>query len=236
MNRFSISYSARCRPLCRVIYRPCKPLTHSISGRIFSNPTIFSNPVYQSLQKSGQALVKSDYGHLMDIARKSTEEKPEEKYAEVLMTFKKREKDRRGHVNFIKFALHQVEEFGLQEDVVTYNRLIDIFPRDKFKPKNMLDAFWPVPHPQIDVALDILQKMEENGVVPNQTTFDLLVEIFGRVSFPVQKCYRLAFWFKMFENADPYSIVYLPESPLELSRLALFRIAGNNGVITEVKV
>ena len=230
MNRFS----TRCRSLCSLIYRLeiGKSSAHSISGRIFSTTT----SVYQSSQKSDQALVKSDYGHLMDIARKSTEEEPREKYAKALMYYKKREKDSRGHMKFIKFALHQLEEFGLQDDILTYNRLIDIFPKDRFKPKNIFDAFWPVPHPQVDVALDILQKMEENGVVPNRVTYDLLVEIFGRVSFPVQKCYRLAFWFKFFENADPYSIVYLPESPLELSRLALFRIAGDNGVITEVKV
>ena len=61
-------------------------------------------------------------------------------------------------MKFITFALHQLEEFGLQEDLLTYNRLIDIFPRDRFKPRTMLDAFWPKPYPQTDVALNILQK------------------------------------------------------------------------------
>lgn len=173
----------------------------------------------------------------MDRARRSTKEEPRERFAVALLSYMELEKYRRGHVKFITFALQQLEGFGLKEDLLTYNRLIDIFPKDRFKPRNMLDAFWPKAHPQIEVALNILQKMEENGVVPDYTTYELLVAIFGRVSPPVEKCYRMAYWFNMFENVDPYRIEgELPSDPVELSRLALFRISGDNGVVTELKV
>ena len=188
-------------------------------------------------KEAQQALVHHTYGKLMDVARRSMQEEPRERFAEALQSYMKQEKYRRGHVKFITFALHQLEEFGLQQDLLTYNRLIDIFPKDRFKPDNIFDAFWPKPHPQIEVALQILTKMEENAVIPDLTTHKLLVEIFGHVSFPVQKCYRMAYWFSKYVDVDPYWIAGdLPSDPLELNRLALFRIAGENGVLDEVKV
>lgn len=188
-------------------------------------------------EDSQHSLIRSPYGALIDDARKSTHGKPRERFAVALMSYMEQEKFRRGHVKFITFALQQMDEFGLEKDLLTYNRLIDIFPKDRFKPRNMFDAFWPKPLPQIELALSILQKMEENGIRPDYTTYDLLIEIFGRVSFPVQKCFRLAYWFDKFKDADPYWIEgELPSAPFEVSRLGLLRIAGSDAVITELKV
>ena len=103
-------------------------------------------------------------------------------------------------------CISSVEEFGLQEDFLTYNRLIDIFPKDRFKPNNIFDAFWPKLHPQIEVALQILTRMEENAVIPDLMAHKLLFEIFGRVSFPMQKCYRMAYWFSKYVDVGPYWI------------------------------
>ena len=183
------------------------------------------------------SLVQSPYGALLDNARKSRQGEPRERFAVALLNYMEQEKFRRGHVKFITFALQQMDEFGLEKDLLTYNRLIDIFPRNRFKPMNMFDAFWPKPLPQIEIALEILQKMEDNGVRPDYTTYDLLKEIFGRVSFPVQKCVRIAYWFDKFENVDPYWIEgELPGDPFEVSKLALLRIAGSDGTITDLKV
>ena len=47
----------------------------------------------------------------------------------------------------------------------------------------------------------------------------------------------MAYWISKYVYVDPYWIAGdLPSDPLELNRLALFRIAGENGVLDEVKV
>lgn len=181
--------------------------------------------------------VQSSYNALMDAAKLKTHLVKREQFSLVLKEFMVREKYRKGHVNFIKMAIHRMDEFGLEKDVVTYNRILDMYPKGRFAPRRMLDAFWPRSTPQLELALDILTKMEDNGVRPDYNTYMLLIEIFGKTSLPVDKCYRIAYWFDKYENIDPYEIKGgLPSDPLELSRLALERIAGKNGSIREIKV
>lgn len=156
----------------------------------------------------------SSYSYLIDKAKENQTLAHREQFAVALKSYLSLEKYRRGHVKFIKEGLARMDEFGLQKDVLTYNRLIDMFPKGRFNNKTMFDAFWPKPHPQIDLALDILQKMEDYGIRPDYNTYTLLCEIFGRVSFPVQKCTRIAVWFDKFENID--SIVLKEKCPLNL--------------------
>ena len=183
------------------------------------------------------SLVKSSYTYLIDKAKENQSFVHREQFAVALKEYLSLEKYRRGHVNFIKEGLIRMDEFGLQKDLLTYNRLLDLFPKDRFKNKTLFDALWPKPHPQIDLALDILQKMEDHGVRPDYTTYSLLCEIFGRVSFPVQKCTRIAVWFDKYENIDPYRIQGdVPTDPYALSKMALQRITGDGSHLREVMV
>lgn len=152
-------------------------------------------------------------------------------------TFKKKEKYRKGHVEFVNLAIKRMEEYQLQKDVNVYNQIISIFPKGRFAPKRMLDSIWPRSLPQLELSLDILTKMEENGVRPNQETYNLLNEIFGKMSLPVEKCIRIAHLFDKYEYADPYKIYSgIPTSPVELSKLILQRITGGQGTIEVFKV
>ena len=179
----------------------------------------------------------SPYSHLIDKAKENQTFAQREQFALALKGYLSLEKYRRGHMKFIKEGLIRMDEFNLQRDILTYNRLIDIFPKGKFNNKTMFDAFWPKPHPQIDLALEILQKMEDYGIRPDYNTYMLLCEIFGRVSYPVQKCLRIAVWFDKFENIDPYRIVGdMPTEPLVLSKMALERISGNGCQLWEVAI
>lgn len=181
--------------------------------------------------------VQSTYNALMESAKQKPALEKQEQFALVLKEFMAREKYRKGHVHFIRLALHRMDEFGLEKDLLTYNRMLDIFPKGKFIARRMLDALWPRSLPQLELALELLTKMEEQGVRPDYNTYMLLTEIFGRLSLPVQKCYRIAYWFDFFEHADPYKVDgELPSDPLELSRLALKRITGGRGQMTEHKV
>lgn len=156
-----------------------------------------------------------------------------DKFKHVMIEFQKADKYKRGHMTFIKLALTRMAEFHLSTDLLTYNRLLDLFPKGKYNNKTLLDAVWPRPHPQIDLALKVLQMMEENGVRPNNVTYSVLVDVFGRDSLPVEKCKRIAYWFDKYENADPYHIAgLLPESPEELGSLIISRITSDHVDIT----
>ena len=179
----------------------------------------------------------SDHGALIDAAKSHVHLPRREQFELALKQFMEREKYRRGHVAFIALALERMREFGLEKDLLTYNRLLDLFPKGRFVPRRMLDALWPRPLPQMELALDLLTRMEEEGVRPDYTTFSLLREVFGKTSFPVDKCLRLAYWFDRFEHSDPYWVEGgLPSNGLELARLALRRMVGREGKLEEHQV
>ncbi len=147
--------------------------------------------------------------------------------------FKRKEKYSRGHVDLIKVAVTQMEELKLEKDVEVYNKIISIFPVGRFAPKRMLDAIWPRSLPQLELSLEILTKMEENGIRPNQETYNLLNNIFGKMSLPVQKCIRIAYLFDKYEFVDPYKVYLgkLPSDPAELSQFILNRITAHKGAV-----
>ena len=127
-----------------------------------------------------------------------------------------------------------MDEFRLEKDLATYNKLLEVFPKGRFKPRRMLDALWPRSLPQMELALDLLTKMEDNGVNPSLETYRIIKDVFGGMSFPFQKCVRMMYLFDKYENADPYKIEgELPTNFLALARLTLKRIVGNDGQITE---
>lgn len=167
----------------------------------------------------------------------STSDKREQ-FGLAIDTFKKREKYSKGHMELIKVAMTQMEELKLQKDVAIYNKIISIFPKGRFAPRRMLDAIWPRSIPQLELSLELLTKMEENGVRPNQETYDLLNEIFGKMSLPVQKCVRIAYLFDKYEFVDPYKVYVgvLPTDPVELSQFILKRITSHRGQIMVHKV
>lgn len=183
------------------------------------------------------SLEKSRYNAIIDQAKERTDKENQARFAAAIEHYYSREKFRRGHMEFIRLALARMDEFGLQKDLSTYACIIDIFPRGYFNPKNFLEAYWPRNHPQIDLALEILQKMEDNIIVPDEVVLQLLIDIFGSSSFPVDKCMALRYWFKRFKNIDPYKIVgEFPTSAIEISRLALQRISGDKYTSWDIEV
>lgn len=172
---------------------------------------------------------------LFDSFKHKSNAEKKEQFAMALNEFVVREKYRKGHVQFIRIAMQRMDEFGLQKDLETYNRIIDVFPRGRFAPTRMLDAIWPRSTPQLELCLDLLTKMEVNGVRPSIDTYDIVKAVFGR-SLPLEKCVRIMYLFDKYRDMDPYEIrAELPTNPVELSRLALFRIAGKDGQLSEIE-
>jgi len=164
------------------------------------------------------------------LLRQCLSEQPDrEGFFKAVDIYVDRNKRRHGHMEFIVTAMKFIEPYGLAKDLEVYNKLLDVFPRDKFVNRTLFDAIWPKQHPQMNLALDILTKMEWQGIMPSEETHDLLYSIFGRASFPLKKVYRMWFWFETLKDINPY---YLPDEVykdrLNIVRAGIDRILGNN--------
>ena len=138
-------------------------------------------------------------------------------------------KVRSGHIDFISTALKFIEPYGLGKEIEVYQKLFDAFPRDRFTNRTLFDAIWPKPHPQMHLALDILSKMEDNGVIPTLELHELVKEIFGPSSFPLEKIYRMHFWFNEMKDLNPYRLPeHVYKDRVEVIKAAVDRILGHN--------
>ncbi|XP_061105181.1 evolutionarily conserved signaling intermediate in Toll pathway, mitochondrial isoform X2 [Conger conger] len=146
----------------------------------------------------------------------------------VLDAFVKQDVRRRGHVEFIYAALKKMPEFGVERDIAVYNKLLDIFPKEVFVPRNFIQRMYNHYPRQQECGLEVLEQMENHGLMPNVETKVLLVQIFGVKSHPVRKYQRLMYWFPRFKNLNPYPVPHqLSQDPIELARFSLSRIAAD---------
>ncbi|KAI6652611.1 hypothetical protein LOD99_4396 [Oopsacas minuta] len=123
-----------------------------------------------------------------------------------MTTFRTRDRFNTGFMIFIENAMNRMEELNVDLEVEAYNQLLDCFPKDKYVTRTYLDIIFPPPYPAMELSLDILTKMEEKGIRPNDNTFSIVYKGFGRASLPLLKCNRIMYWFDRFENHDPYSM------------------------------
>lgn len=163
-----------------------------------------------------------------DIKTKAT-------FNKVVDVFIKRDVRRRGHVEFIYAALRKMPEFGVAKDLSVYNKLLDVFPKEVFVPRNYIQRMFNHYPRQQECGVEVLEHMENNGVTPNMETKVLLVQIFGEKSHPMRKFQRIMYWFPKFKNVNPFPVPRtLPQDPVDLARLSLKRIV--NDLSAEVTV
>ncbi len=141
---------------------------------------------------------------IMHFENSLLNDRSKEGFIELIHNFRHKDKQSRGHLSFLYAAIKYIDHFGLQKELDVYNELLDVFPKYKFTNKTLFDAIWAKPHPQIDCALDLLTLMEDNYVRPDDLTYTILLEVFGRASLPVQKANRMAFWFDKYRDINPY--------------------------------
>lgn len=174
--------------------------------------------------------------HATSFERAASLKKSKESFFGVIDTFLSKDRTRRGHMEFLKTAMAYMEEFGVEKDVEAYNRLLDVFPRGRYDNRTLFDAIWAKKHPQAELALEILTQMEDYWLLPNENTYDILFDIFGHASQPLQKCRRLIYWYhkleEMFPNPYPKE---LPQRDTELSKLALTRMTKDEQIVTIFK-
>ncbi|BES98801.1 Evolutionarily conserved signaling intermediate in Toll [Nesidiocoris tenuis] len=151
--------------------------------------------------------------------------KNKETYLEMVNLYKDSERLRRGHVEFIYSALRHMKEFGVEKDLQIYKALVDVFPKGKMIPRNIFQVeFMHYPKHQ-QCAIDLLDQMEQNGVIPDWDMEDQLVNVFGRKGHPVRKYARMMYWMPKFKNASPWCVPdSLSSDPYQLARYAVERI------------
>ncbi|XP_057653533.1 evolutionarily conserved signaling intermediate in Toll pathway, mitochondrial [Diorhabda carinulata] len=134
---------------------------------------------------------------------------------------------RRGHVEFIYSALKNMEEFGVNRDLEVYKSLIDILPKGKFIPQNIIQAEFMHYPKQQQCIIDLLEQMEDNGVMPDMEMEDMLLNIFGRRGYPLRKYWRMMYWMPKFKNLSPWPVPDpLPKDTFDLAKYAIERISS----------
>lgn len=155
------------------------------------------------------------------------QDKRKETFLDMIHIFESRDVHRRGHVEFIYAALRHMEEFGVHKDLEVYKSLINILPKGKYIPTNIFQAEFQHYPKQQQCIIDVLEQMEDNGVMPDVEMEDLLINIFGRRGHPVRKYWRMMYWMPKFKNISPWLLPNpVPSCSLELAKLALERMSS----------
>lgn len=132
---------------------------------------------------------------------------------------------RRNHVEFIYAALRNMESFGVHRDIEVYKALMNVMPKGKFIPTNIFQSEFMHYPKQQQVIIDLLEQMEDNGVIPDHEMQDILVNTFGRRGHPVLKYWRMMYWMPKFKNASPWLLPNpVPNDALQLAKLAVERM------------
>ncbi|XP_052861177.1 evolutionarily conserved signaling intermediate in Toll pathway, mitochondrial [Anopheles cruzii] len=153
--------------------------------------------------------------------------KDKQTYIEMVDIFVNRNVHRRNHVEFIYAALKHMEAFGVSKDIAVYKALINVMPKGKFIPTNIFQAeFMHYPRQQ-QCIIDLLEQMEDNGVMPDYEMEAMLINVFGRKGHPVRKYWRMMYWMPKFKNLSPWLLPNpVPNDALELGRLAVERMCS----------
>ncbi|KPI92983.1 PREDICTED: evolutionarily conserved signaling intermediate in Toll pathway, mitochondrial [Papilio xuthus] len=154
-------------------------------------------------------------------------QKNKETYLEVIRMFEGQDIRRRGHVEFIYASLARMKEFGVEKDLEVYKALVDVLPKGKFIPTNIFQAEFLHYPKQQQCAVDLLEQMEDNSVMPDSEMEEMLMNIFGRRGIPLRKFWRMMYWMPKFKNLSPWYLPeHLPNDTMELAMLAIQRITS----------
>lgn len=154
-------------------------------------------------------------------------ERNKETFHKVLKVFlQNNETYRRGHVEMIYAALDQMKMFGVQRDLESYKKLVELFPKQKMIPQNTWQIEFMHYPKQQQCCIDILDRMEHFGVIPDDDMGYRLLAVFGPKAHVFRKYRRMMYWMPKFRWANPYYVPFeLPKDDIELAKFAIKRMA-----------
>ena len=173
----------------------------------------------QEPNKSSRALILYAFDHVNN--------KSKDDFLDILHTYESQEPTRRGHVDFIIAAMNYMDEFGVNEDLEVYKKLLDVMPKGKFISTSPMQAdFMHFPKQQ-QCIVDLLEKMETNGVIGDAEMEQMLLNIFGKFGIPTRKFWRMMYWMPKFRHLNPWPTPRpVPNDPMVLARLAVEKISS----------
>lgn len=178
----------------------------------------------KSLDVTKQLVAKSA-GLFEELAAKRTADKLT--FCSALQMYVTKEKIyRRGHVEFIYAAMDCMEKFGVHRDLSVYKALLEVFPKGKMVPRSVWQVEFMHYPKQQQCAIDLMDQMEDFGVIPDHDFGVRLMEVFGTDAHAFRKYRRMMYWMPKFKHANPYPVPKeLPDDALSLALLALKRMA-----------
>ncbi|XP_049828649.1 evolutionarily conserved signaling intermediate in Toll pathway, mitochondrial isoform X1 [Schistocerca gregaria] len=180
---------------------------------------------------SARRLLEKDNTYKRQLVKaedfENIKDKSKETYLEMVHIYENSSVQRRGHVEFIYSAMKHMKEFGVHKDLEVYKALISVLPKGKFIPTNIFQAEFMHYPKQQQCIIDVLEQMEDNGVMPDAELETILINIFGRRGHPVRKYWRMMYWMPKFKNLSPWPLPNpVPNDNLELAKLAMKRISS----------
>ncbi|KAH8383723.1 hypothetical protein KR009_010207 [Drosophila setifemur] len=146
-------------------------------------------------------------------------------YLTMVEIFNERDVHRRNHVEFIYAALKNMADFGVERDLEVYKALINVMPKGKFIPTNMFQAEFMHYPKQQQCIIDLLEQMEDCGVMPDHEMEAMLLNVFGKSGHPLRKYWRMMYWMPKFKNLSPWPLPDpVPDDTLEIAKLAVERM------------
>ncbi|GAB0090994.1 Evolutionarily conserved signaling intermediate in Toll pathway, mitochondrial [Sergentomyia squamirostris] len=162
---------------------------------------------------------------LTHVTFESVEDKNRQSYLQLIEAFKTQSRHRKNYVEFITAALKNMKEYGVHQDLKIYKALSNVMPKGKFIPENRIQSEFMHYPKQQQVQIDLLEQMEDNGVMPDVEMEAILVNTFGQRGFPVRKLRRMLYWMPKFKNLSPWPLPKpMPNDDLEVAKLAVKRI------------
>lgn len=115
-------------------------------------------------------------------------------------------KKRQNHVDIIYVALKSLKSVRLDKDLEVYKKILNILPKGKMIPRNIIQAEFQHYPKQQQCAIDLLEQMEDNGVIPDGEMEKMLLNIFGKRGYPLRKYWRMMYWMPKFKNSSPFPL------------------------------
>ncbi|CAL7941246.1 unnamed protein product [Xylocopa violacea] len=157
----------------------------------------------------------------------NVERKEKETFLEIIRLYEKKDRARIGQLHFITTALQYMDEFGVNKDLKVYKAIFNIFPKGKYIPTNKFQTmmFHYIKHQ--NVALSILNKMEDNFVIPDYEMQQMILNTFGKHNLVLKKCWSMCYWLPKFAHLNPWPVpTPVPTDPKELAQFAIKKLAS----------
>lgn len=211
-----------------IIYSNCinKKLFHT-NKLLNNNEEPKKQQVYGSQKESVDNTSLKNVVTIFDKVNNDKKKNKKDTFLDVLHMYTNEPDRKTGHVQFVYAAMKYMDEYGVNEDLEIYKAVLNTMPKGRYAARTLLQAeFMHYPREQ-QCIIDLLDKMESNGICPDPETEIIVLNIFGQHGIPLRKLRRMAYWMGKFKNLNPWPAPKpLPTDAIDLAEFAIKKIAS----------